>query len=92
MDQSGQEYNTAELEQLYKFYKNYQLNRHAPTRFKFIIREGEDSEFNYTIIVDIFYKDRRLILYIIDEATGYSAAYFLLNESSKTVWIYFRRG
>jgi len=52
-------------------------------RFKFIIKD--DYNFNYLVIVDILYLDRKLILQAIDEAMAFNIARFLKDMSTKIV-------
>ena len=50
-------------------------------RFKFIIKD--DYNFNYLVIVDILYLDRKLILQAIDEAMAFNIARFLKDIFAK---------
>jgi transposase InsO family protein len=62
----------------------------VPKRFKFRLKDADDAEFNRTIVVDITFLDynggKLPTLHIIDEATGYNAARFISDYSTKTVW------
>ena len=58
--------------------KSYQFFGLAPQRFKFRLLDADDTEFNHTIIVDIFFVDgHRPVLHIIDKATLFNAATFV---------------
>ena len=43
------------------------MNSKAPRRFKFTLKD--DYEFNWSIIINAIYLDRKLVLYVIDKAT-----------------------
>jgi hypothetical protein len=43
----------------------------APGRFKFTLKH--DHEFNYSIIVDIFYLEDGPVLHVVDSATAFNA-------------------
>jgi hypothetical protein len=43
-------------------------------RFKFVLKDDQDTDFNHFIFVDVMYIDGNLILHIIDEATRFQAA------------------
>jgi hypothetical protein len=59
------------LEYLIKYYKHCQKHRKAPGRFKFNLQD--DVNFNYFIIVDIFYITGKPILHVVNEGTRYQA-------------------
>jgi hypothetical protein len=50
-------------------------------RFKFIIKD--DYNFNYLVIVNILYLNKKLILQAINEAIAFNAARFLKDMSAK---------
>lgn len=60
--------------------------KQAPLRFR-VSFGAEHVRFNERIIVDIMYIDGEPILHIVDEGTHFSAARFLPNVRSDTVWM-----
>ena len=56
----------------------------APGRFRFTLHD--DIEFNYRVIIDIMYINRKPVLHAIDEATAFQAARFMTNMTAKTTW------
>ena len=84
LERAGHEVDNKVLEHLTKICHYCQKYGRSPGRFRFTLRD--DVEFNYCIIVDIFYIDGRPVLHIIDEATRYQAGRWLKDVSSKTVW------
>jgi len=52
--------NTYIIKHLTKFCKQCQLHSKSPSRFKFTIKDN--CNFNYLIIVNILYLDKRLVL------------------------------
>jgi hypothetical protein len=50
-------------------------------QFKFTFRD-DNIDFNYSIYIDIIYIDSSPVLYIVDEATRFQAAYWLQNIMS----------
>ena len=71
------------VERLTKYYKQCQLHAKPPGRFKFTLKD--DCDFNYSVQVDIFYLDSKPVLYVVDEATSFTAARFLKDESARIV-------
>jgi hypothetical protein len=53
-------------------------------RFRFTIRDN--AEFNYRLIVDVIYINKKPVLHAIDEATAFQAARFLQNLQARTAW------
>lgn len=76
--------NKAALERLTRYCSFCQKHGRSPGRFKFTLTE--DSEFNYSIIVDIMYIDNSPILHIVDESTRFQAARWLTNITAKHTW------
>ena len=78
------------LEKLTTYCKQCQKHGKSSGRFKFTIHD--DIDFNYTIIVDIFYlgtpsdSSMKPVLHIVDEATRFQAARFLKDISARQVW------
>ena len=57
----------------------------GPTRFR-VSFGTEDGRFNERIMMDIMILDGEPVLHIVDEATKFSAARFLPNTETKTIW------
>ncbi|KAJ8066993.1 hypothetical protein OCU04_004372 [Sclerotinia nivalis] len=72
------------IERLSQFCKHYQLHSKSLGRFRFTIKN--DIDFNYLVILDIFYIDGKPVLHLVDEAISYNAAIFLKDMFAKTVW------
>jgi hypothetical protein len=51
-------------------------------RFKFTLKD--DYEFNYSVIINVFYLDGKLVLQVIDSTTAFRAARFLKDMLSCT--------
>jgi len=68
---------------LTKFCKQCQLYSKFLRRFKFTLKNK--CNFNYSVLVDIFYLNSKLVLYIVDEAILFTAACFLKDETVRTV-------
>jgi hypothetical protein len=60
------------------------MNSKLPGRFKFFLKDN--YEFNFLIIIDIIYLDKKLILYVIDSFISFQAASFLKDISARTAW------
>jgi hypothetical protein len=60
------------------------MNGKSPGRFKFSLKNN--YKFNFSIIIDIIYLDRKLVLYVIDSFTSFQATSFLKNISARTAW------
>src|SRR6266516_285391 len=74
------------IDHLTKYCSHCQKHGKSPGRFKFALREDQDSDFNHSIFVDIMYIDGKPILHVIDEATRFQAARWLQNISAKHTW------
>jgi hypothetical protein len=61
--------NKEAIKNLTKFCSYYQKYNKFPGRFKFVLRDDQDSDFNHSIFLDVMYIDGNLILYIVDKAT-----------------------
>ena len=71
------------VEELTKFCKQCQLHAKSPGRFKFTLKD--DCDFNYSVFIDVFYLESKPVLHVVDEATSFTAARFLKDESARTV-------
>ena len=73
------------LEDLSKRCDPCQRIQNAPRRFR--VSFGADHvRFNERILLDIMYINGSAILHIVDEGTHFSAARFLADVSTKTIW------
>jgi hypothetical protein len=69
LEQLGHDVNKEALEYLSKYCKHYQKYGQLPGRFKFNLKD--DVNFNYSIIINIFYINGKPILHIVDKGTWY---------------------
>ena len=60
------------------------MNVKALGRFKFTIKD--EIDFNCEIIIDIMHISGKTVLYVFDTATGFQAAQFFKDFSTKLVW------
>jgi hypothetical protein len=67
--------NESVIAKINKYCHLCQLYGGASGRFRFTIRD--DIEFNYKLIVDVMYINRKPVLYVVNEATIFQAAKFL---------------
>ena len=75
LERAGHDVDKGALEYLTKYYEHYQKHSRSPGRFKFNLRD--DVNFNYSIIVDIFYLSGKPVLHVVDEGTRYQAGQWL---------------
>lgn len=71
------------LEHQTKYYEHCQKYEQSPNQFSFIIID--DIEFNYNIIVDILYIERKPVLYLVDKVTCFHIERWLKDISAKYV-------
>ena len=64
-----------------KFCHYYQIKSKAPRRFKLTLKK--DIDFNYKIMVNVIYLDRKPIFHVVDAATAFQTGRFLNNMSAK---------
>lgn len=60
-------------------------NSKRPRRFKLSVGT-EDLCFNHSVQVDTMFLEGKLVLHLVDEATHFTAAGFLPDQSTETVW------
>src|SRR6266536_102776 len=53
-------------------------------RFKFTLKD--DHEFNYLVIIDVMYLNRKPVLQVVDSMTAFEAARFLKDMSARIAW------
>jgi hypothetical protein len=82
LQRAGHDVDTAVLKKLTKFCHQCQMHKKSPGRFKFTLKD--DHEFNYSIIIDVMYLNKRPILQVVDSATAFQAARFLKDMSACT--------
>jgi hypothetical protein len=78
---AGHDVDKETLEYLTNYCKHCQKHGRSPGRFQFTLKD--DVNFNYSIIVDIFYISGKPVLHIVDEGTRYQAGRWLQNISAK---------
>lgn len=66
-----------------------QVYTQKPRRFKFTLRD--DVTFNHTIYADILYIENKPILHVVDKATRFQAAAWLMTVNAESLWIALRR-
>ncbi|EJT75230.1 hypothetical protein GGTG_05167 [Gaeumannomyces tritici R3-111a-1] len=67
---------------------------HAPTcnalqRFKFTLKN--DKDFNYEIVINVFYLGNKPVIYIINESIKFNAITILKNLLAKEIWKILKR-
>lgn len=72
------------LEKINKFCHYCQKHGKSPMRFKFTIKN--DTNFNHTVFVDVFYISGDPVLHLVDEATKFQAARWLNNMTAESTW------
>jgi hypothetical protein len=60
------------------------MNSKSPSRFKFFLKDN--YKFNFSIIINIIYLDKKLILHVIDSFIFFQAISFLKNILARTAW------
>ncbi|EJT75203.1 hypothetical protein GGTG_05140, partial [Gaeumannomyces tritici R3-111a-1] len=61
----------------------------ALQRFKFTLKN--DKDFNYEIVISVFYLSNKRVLYIINESIKFNAAAILKNLLAKKTWEILKR-
>jgi hypothetical protein len=84
LERAGHDIDKQALEYLTKYCVHCQRHGQSPGRFKFNLRD--DVQFNYSIIVDIFYIGGKPVLHVVDEGTRYQAGKWLQNITAKHTW------
>ena len=67
LQRSGNKVEIKALEHLTKYCHQCQLHAKSPGRFKFVLKD--DYDFNYEIIIDIIYLNNKLVLHIVNTIT-----------------------
>ena len=84
LDRAGHEMNQRTIQRLIKYCHHCQKHGWFSERFSFIIKN--DVDFNFHIIVDIFYIEGKSVLHFIDETTRFQTDRWLKNIIVKNVW------
>ena len=84
LDRAGHEMNQRIIQRLTKYCHHCQKHGRFSGRFNFTIKG--DMDFNFHIIVDIFYIEGKSVLHLIDEATRFQAGRWLKSITAKNVW------
>ena len=73
------------LEDITKRCDPFQRIQNAPHRFP-VSFGTPDAIFNERIMVDVMSIDGKKVLHVVDEGTRFSAARFLKDETTNTIW------
>ena len=73
------------LNEIVAKYEPFRRIRSAPIRFR-VSKGHEKVRLNSSMYMDIVYLDVRPVLHLFDEATRFSAARFLANMTTDSVW------
>ena len=84
LERAGHDVDSQALEYLTRYCEHCQRYSRSPGRFKFNLRD--DVNFNFSIIVDIFYIKGKPVLHVVDEGTRYQGGRWLQNISAKHTW------
>ncbi len=89
LNRSDHDTDARTIEYLIKYCHHCQLHEKFSSRFSFTLKD--DLEFNFNVIVDIFYIEIKLeinksILHLVNEATRFQAGRWLKNITTRHVW------
>lgn len=84
LTQAGYDIKYKIIEMINKFYHYYQIRNKASWHFKFILKN--DIDFNYKIIIDIIYLDKKLVFYAINTATTFEVNQSINSMLAKNIW------
>ncbi len=73
------------LEDLTKCYDPCQRIQRGQTRFR-VYLGAKDTRFNERVLIDVICLDGKPVLHIVDEGIRFSAARFVPDVSTKTIW------
>jgi hypothetical protein len=62
LTQAGHEIKAGALEYLTKYCHQYQIIQKSPDRFKFTLRNSQNYNFNYKIMIDVLWIDSKPVL------------------------------
>jgi hypothetical protein len=83
LERASYKTNFEKLKRLTKYYKQYQIYRKTPNRFKFTLKDN--SDFNHILFVNVFILDSKPVLYIVDKATNFQDRRFLKDILVKNI-------
>ncbi len=89
LDRSDHEINSQTIKYLIKFCHHCQIHEKFSNRFSFTLKD--DLEFNFNVIVNIFYlkiktKVNKSILHVVNETTRFQADRWLKDITARHVW------
>jgi hypothetical protein len=89
LDRSDHEINSQAIEYFIKFCHHCQIHEKSSNRFSFTLKD--DLEFNFNVIVDIFYLEIKIdvnksILHVVNETTRFQIDRWLKDISARHVW------
>ena len=84
LQRAGHDVEVEVLEYLTKVCHHCQMHQKSPGRFRFSLKD--DTDFNYTIVIDVFFINRKAVLHIVDASTAFQAARFLKDMTAKCAW------
>jgi hypothetical protein len=81
LSKSDHWFNQNALEQIHQFCHQCQKHAKSPDRFRFTIKDDNNAQFNFAIVINIMYLGTLTtsVLHVVDEATRFQAAWFLKN-------------
>jgi hypothetical protein len=86
LKRSNHDVKKAVLKKLTKFCTFCQKHAKSSERFKIILKDDVNFNFNYSVIIDVMYIDSNLILHVVDDVTRFQAAKWLQNIFAKHIW------
>ena len=84
IERSGHNDELQALHYLTKYCEHCQKYSWSLGRFAFTLKD--DFDFNYNVIVNIMYIERKRVLHIVDEATRFQRGQWLKNVFAQNVW------
>jgi hypothetical protein len=75
----------AVLKKLTKFCIFCQKYAKSSERFKFMLKDDANCNFNYSIIVDVMYIENHLILHVVDDVTRFQVARWLQSINARHI-------
>ena len=74
------------MKKITEHFEPCQRIKKAPLRFRVSFVSAENVQFNESILVYMMYIDRMPVIHIVNEGTKFSAARFLPNQQTGTIW------
>ena len=63
-----------------------QKHSRSPGRFKFSLKDEDNTYFNYALVVDVMYIEGDPVLHVVDQGTSFQAGRWLQSISAKHTW------